>query len=225
MTCPSSDSRSASTPKSSSAAATRSANSAEQVGGDKRIAGYTRIAPIFPLQRRRHATCLCACVYPKRVGRLPGFEYKGRFAYFLTLCVFSRRARFSDPRVVAATDRAFREGAERWAFQILAHCYMPDHLHLLLQGTTAGSDLIRFVNGAKQRSGYWHVREYGLPLWQTGWFDHILRDDESLDRHVSYTLANPVRAGLVDRWEDWPYSGAMVSVAGEDFQRTLRTQG
>jgi putative transposase len=164
-------------------------------------------------------------MYPKRVGRLPGFEYKGRFAYFLTLCVFGRRRRFAEPRIVAEADRIFREGADRSTFQILAYCYMPDHLHLLVQGTTGGSDLIRFVNGAKQRSGYWHVRRYGVPLWQTGWFDHILRDDESLDRHVAYTVANPVRAGLVENWEDWPYSGAAITVADEDFQRMVRTQG
>jgi putative transposase len=122
---------------------------------------------------------------------------------------------------VAETDRIFRERATHFAFQILAHCYMPDHLHLLVEGRTDDSDLIGFVNGAKQQSGYWHVRRYQSPLWQTGWFDHILRDDESLERHVSYTLANPVRAGLVEGWRDWPYSGTTLPIADDDFE----TQG
>lgn len=88
---------------------------------------------------------------------------------------------------------------------------MPDHLHVVTAGETSDSDLIRFINGARQRSGYWHVQRYSTPLWQTGWFDHIIRDHESIERHVSYTLANPVRAGLIDSWEDWPYSGTTVS--------------
>ena len=81
------------------------------------------------------------------------------------------------------------------------------------------------MNGAKQRSGYQHVRLYGLRLWQVGWFDHILRDHESLERHAAYTLANPVRAGLVRGWEDWPYSGTSLSIEDEDFQGVLPTQG
>lgn len=161
---------------------------------------------------------------PKRVGRLPGFEYKGQFAYFLTLCTFARRERFRDARVVAEADRTFRDGARRWAFQFLAYCYMPDHLHLVVAGTTRDSDLAGFIKDAKQRTGCWHAQRYSAPLWQTGWFDHIIRDDESIERHVSYTLANPVRAGLVDHWDQWPYSGTTITMADEDFQRTLRTQ-
>lgn len=165
-----------------------------------------------------------AGMHRKRIGRLPGFEYKGFFSYFLTLCTFARRERFKDPRVVAETHRVFRDASARWAFQFLAYCYMPDHLHLVLMGTTRDADLVGLVHDAKQRSGYWHAQRYRMPLWQTGWFDHIIRDDESIERHVCYTLANPVRTGLVDGWQQWPYSGTVVSVAEEDFQRVQRTQ-
>ncbi len=101
---------------------------------------------------------------------------------------------------------------------------MPDHLHLVLAGTARDSDLAGFIKDAKQRTGCWHAQRYSAPLWQTGWFDHIIRDDESIERYVSYTLANPVRAGLVDHWDQWPYSGTTIAMAAEDFQRTLRTQ-
>lgn len=155
----------------------------------------------------------------RRVGRLPGFAYKGEFAYVLTLCTFARRERFADPRVVAETDRIFRDSGVRWAFQFLAYCYMPDHLHLLVEGTTPHSDLIEFVKHAKQRSGCWHAQRYRLPLWQSGWFDQIVRDSESIERHVLYTLANPVRAGRVDQWDEWPYSGTTLAVVDEGLAR------
>lgn len=101
---------------------------------------------------------------------------------------------------------------------------MPDHLHLVVIGETNDADLARFIKDGKQRSGYWFAQNYASRLWQTGWFDHIIRDEESIERHVCYALANPVRAGLIDRWDRWPYSGTEVAVADEDFQRVLRTQ-
>jgi hypothetical protein len=41
--------------------------------------------------------------------------------------------------------------------------------------------------------------------WQRDFFDHRLRDDESFEEKAAYILNNPVRAGLVNRFEDWPY--------------------
>jgi hypothetical protein len=41
-------------------------------------------------------------------------------------------------------------------------------------------------------------------------FDHVLRDDEETDRAVRYALENPVRKGLVTRFEDYPYRGSDV---------------
>jgi hypothetical protein len=41
--------------------------------------------------------------------------------------------------------------------------------------------------------------------WQPGCFDRLLRSDESLHDKWLYVEENPVRAGLVTRWEDWPY--------------------
>ena len=47
------------------------------------------------------------------------------------------------------------------------------------------------------------------PIWQPEFFDHILRSDESRAEKWAYVRANPVRAGLVTRAEDWPYAGAV----------------
>jgi hypothetical protein len=41
--------------------------------------------------------------------------------------------------------------------------------------------------------------------WQPGCFDRLLRSEESLHDKWLYVQENPVRAGLVKRWEDWPY--------------------
>jgi hypothetical protein len=44
-------------------------------------------------------------------------------------------------------------------------------------------------------------------FWQPGFFDHLLRHDESYAEKWDYVWRNPVRAGLVAKPEDWPYQG------------------
>ena len=87
---------------------------------------------------------------------------------------------------------------------------MPDHLHLLVEGTTDISDLQEFVRGWKQRSAYTAKRR-GVILWQRGYYDHVLRNDESTERTAAYVLGNPVRAGLAARPEEYPFLGSFVA--------------
>jgi hypothetical protein len=42
------------------------------------------------------------------------------------------------------------------------------------------------------------------------YYDHLVRDDEDLSRCIEYTINNPVKVGLCERWEDWPASGLLL---------------
>jgi len=53
----------------------------------------------------------------------------------------------------------------------------------------------------------WGVRGVEGPYWQKGYFDHVLRSEESYEGKWRYVLENPVRAGLVKNPEEWPYQG------------------
>jgi len=50
----------------------------------------------------------------------------------------------------------------------------------------------------------WLAKQHGIP-WQKNFFDHRLRRDESASQKGFYILNNPVRAGLIERPENWPY--------------------
>lgn len=50
------------------------------------------------------------------------------------------------------------------------------------------------------------------PIWQRGFFDHVLRSDESYREKWEYVLANPVRAGLVLQVGAWPYAGEVIPI-------------
>ena len=86
---------------------------------------------------------------------------------------------------------------------------MPDHIHVLLQPN--GGSLIQYVQAVKGKSTrtYWEQGGRGK-LWQRGFYDHILRSEESLPCIAQYILANPVRAGLTDVIGAYPFCGSTV---------------
>ena len=58
------------------------------------------------------------------------------------------------------------------------------------------------------------LRSNGVPAphWQKGFFDHVLGNGESYDQKWQYVRENPVRAGLVENWNEWPYHGEIFSL-------------
>ncbi len=49
-------------------------------------------------------------------------------------------------------------------------------------------------------------------IWEEGFFDHVLRSNESYSQKWNYVRENPVRAGLVKSAADWPYQGEIVYI-------------
>jgi putative transposase len=116
---------------------------------------------------------------------------------------------FVDAAVVDRVRKQLSQSAVDHSFAVPAHCLMPDHVHLLAEGTTPESDLRRFVSSFKQKSGFTFSQErHRSRLWQDGFYDRILRNDEETLTVVRYILDNPVRAGLVAKFSDYPYSGS-----------------
>lgn len=87
---------------------------------------------------------------------------------------------------------------------------MPDHLHLLIEATSERADLVAFAAEAKQRTAYRYRRRHAQVLWQKGYYEQVLRDDEATLTVARYILANPVRAGLVEEPGDYPFAGSFV---------------
>jgi putative transposase len=73
-------------------------------------------------------------------------------------------------------------------------------------------ELGRWVGILKQRLGKAVASPKSSPIWQRGFFDHLLRSDESYSQKWNYVRENPVRAGLVSKAADWPYSGELVII-------------
>ena len=156
-----------------------------------------------------------------RPARLSGFSYVGVFRYSLTFCTRERVQAFVDSHVVASTLEQIRETALEKRFALLVYCLMPDHAHLLVEGLADTSDLREFAKLAKQRSGAQYGIQIGGRLWQEGYYDHVLRDDEDARQVARYILENPVRAGLVSTLFQYPHLGSDVWTLNELIESVM----
>ena len=145
-----------------------------------------------------------------RPPRVDGFSYRGPYCYFVTFCTPDRRAIFSDITIGEFATSQLRRTLHRFDFAVLAYCVMPDHVHLLIEGTSAESDLKDCIKSAKQRSGQSYAARFGHRLWQEGFYDRVLRPDDDPKKIARYIVANPVRAGLASSPLDYPLLGSDV---------------
>ena len=102
----------------------------------------------------------------------------------------------------------------RYGVEVLAYCLMPNHVHMILVPSTA-EGLARAVGETNRR----YTRRINFRenwrgyLWQ-GRFASFVMDDSYLVSAAAYMERNPVKAGLVDAPEQWPWSSAAAHVAG-----------
>jgi REP element-mobilizing transposase RayT len=143
-----------------------------------------------------------------RPPRVRGFSCVGRYRYFLTFCTFDRTTVFTDPNVVAMVLEHFRRTSRSRGFAILAYCFMPDRVHLLVEATACDASLKPLAKTLKQGTGQMWARRTGRRLWQEGYYDRVLRDGDDPRTIARYILANPVRAGLVSDPAEYPFAGS-----------------
>ena len=143
--------------------------------------------------------------YPAHDSRLP---YTGKYRYFLTFSTDLRRPVFVDEAPVTLVRTQILRAAGELRFEIDAYCFMPDHVHLIATGSDEASDAKGFIKRAKQYSGYYFKKEYGVPLWQRYGYERVIREDVELALTVRYILANPVQAGLVEHPAKYLYLGS-----------------
>ena len=153
---------------------------------------------------------------PRRSSpRLESFDYTGPYAYSITINAEGGRPHFRDARFVRFCIGTLHERAAVHAFEVLAYCFMPNHAHLLVLGLTECSRLRTFMQQFKQVTGFACKQERGITLWHRSYHDHVVRKEEDIHAIANYIWGNPVRGGLVESAEDYPYSGPVERLLGE----------
>ncbi|MBM3751890.1 MAG: transposase [Acidimicrobiia bacterium] len=133
-----------------------------------------------------------------RPARLPGFPYTGGYRYFLTMCCRNRQSAFVDAVFVSRVACEIPRTAHQHQFAVLAYTFMPNHLHILVEGADEDARLQRFTSLFRRRATLAAERTFPNGLWQKGYYERVLRRDEDSAQVIGYILANPVRAGIVD---------------------------
>lgn len=143
-------------------------------------------------------------------GNRSTFSYLGLHHYFLTFCTDQRQSLFTKAPAVTLVLSQISRAAKEDQFAVLAYCFMPDHLHLLVEGLADTSDCRRYIARAKQYSGFHYSKAFRHMLWQRYGFERVLRTEDNTLAVARYIVENPVRARLVLRVEDYPFSGSLV---------------
>jgi len=143
--------------------------------------------------------------------RLAGFVYADPdHAYFLTICSRFNTTPFTDSRLAREVLGSLDWLRANRGLLLYAWCLMPDHLHLLLRPADRqrplGALMGAFKNFTTRQS--WGL-DYQGQLWQARYYDHIVRRRDDGKRIAQYILENPVRKGLVEEVEAYPWSGSM----------------
>ena len=144
---------------------------------------------------------------PPRLGRL----FDTSPLYFVTFCTHLRKPFLARDDVHAAFV-AYSRRAPDLNVAVGRYVIMPDHIHLFVRGSQV-FELGPWVGLLKQAlAKAAKLSRAKAQLWEEGFFDHVLRSDESYSQKWNYVRENPVRAGLVKSIDDWPYQGEIVYI-------------
>lgn len=121
-------------------------------------------------------------------------------AFFITVCCQTRgRDQLCHPAISEKLFAAVGHYHAHLRWYVHLWLLMPDHLHGLVSCPRV-EDLAKVMAAWKRHT----ARDSGV-VWQKGFFDHRLRQEESFEEKAFYIRMNPVRGGLVGRPENWPH--------------------
>lgn len=166
--------------------------------------------------RVRSAVTVIAWAFAHAVG-MPNYRrvWVPGGTYFFTANLLERRRRLLVEHIDLLRD-AFRAAKAARPFDLLAIVVLPDHLHCVWRLPEGDADNAN--RWAQIKSGFSRAlplherrsprritrRERGI--WQRRYWEHLVRDEDDLRRHVDYLHINPVKHGHAARAGDWPYS-------------------
>jgi putative transposase len=144
--------------------------------------------------------------------------------YYLTCVANKRLPVFQTEKLKHLMCRALDEARTSATLLLFAYVIMPDHIHALIGSPRKPSAVLRFVNGIASRriinflkeAGYdvslaklrhsMGVREYKYSVWDHHPNLKLVTTENGLMEKANYIHQNPVRAGLVERAEDYRWS-------------------
>ena len=147
-----------------------------------------------------------------RAVRLPNCDYSAEIDIHVTICA-DRDHPFRDSAIAAMVCENVEFYGRKIANRLYGYTLMPDYLHVLLSPAESGKPLSYWLDVFKSYTTNRFMKlRHAPPLWQTSANDHVCRDGETAETVLAYVVNNPVRAGLVECWRDWPWTKVFVEI-------------
>lgn len=129
--------------------------------------------------------------------------------YFVTFTTYERSPVFHDAEAGQLFLAELRKLRIELGFLLLGYVVMPEHVHLVIV-PSSGAGLSKVIQHVKGRFSWLYSRKNGAhgKLWQSRYYETVVRDEASLLRRIQYVEGDPVRAGIVSRPEEYPFSSA-----------------
>ena len=113
-----------------------------------------------------------------------------------------------DARVAGCVIAALQRGHDQKMFRLNAYVLMANHVHVLIEPRSSLAQITKRMKGSSAREANQILRRSNARFWQAESFDHWIRTPQEWQRVRTYILENPVKAGLVKRPGQWPWSSA-----------------
>jgi REP element-mobilizing transposase RayT len=146
--------------------------------------------------------------------RLREYDYCTPGSYFVTICTHGRSLRFLDSRLRSLVEATWASLPEHHRVTLDVFVVMPNHVHgvLQLEGVDVGAQraaprrsgfttrpvlpgslpaIVRSFKSASTKAINDHQQSRGSPVWQRGYYEHIIRTESELNRIRQYIANNP----------------------------------
>jgi REP element-mobilizing transposase RayT len=105
---------------------------------------------------------------------------------------------------------------DREKYDLICYCIMPNHVHMMIEisdkhhavdviGMSYLTRVLQSLKSFTARASNKVLHRNGQ-FWQRESYDHIVRDDQEMERMIRYVIFNPVAAGFVKDWKDWSFT-------------------
>ena len=126
-------------------------------------------------------------------------------AYFVSTQTAQRQPLFRHDRWAKLLGQSLFHYGEN-DYRLHAFVIMPDHVHILITPKVTIEKAVQLIKGGfsfrARKELVWKFE-----IWQQGFTDHRIRDEEDWQHHLEYIRQNPVKAGLVTELSNYQYMG------------------
>jgi len=162
---------------------------------------------------------------------------KEETTFFVTSTIVKRYRAFqkeSDYQILIENLKFYRN---KFGYKLLGYVLMPSHYHLLVQMNNGKGELSKFQQDFKKITAKKILEKFqkednkealqvfqeaaeNLPrqnskVWVSRFDDEVIRSEKWFSQKLNYIHQNPVKAGLVEKGENWPYSSARNYLLGD----------